>query len=378
MTTLVFLALALSAWPALLFLGNLRRFAPPVPRGERAPEVSILIPARDEEINIADAVQTALANAEAEVLVLDDHSTDRTREIVQTLARSEPRLRLLAGAPLPAGWCGKNWASAQLAEAATRPLLLFMDADVRLNPDTAATLAAWLRESDAQLASGVPRQLLGTFSEKLLIPLIHFVLLGFLPLGRMRRSSHPAYATGVGQLAIADAAAYRAVDGHHAIRGRIHDGLALARVFRLGGFKTDLFDATPLATCRMYRNDRDTWRGFSKNTHEGLGAPARIGPATLILLGGQVLPFVLLALGAWLTSLQLALAFGAAILAILPRALAARTFSQPLVSVLLHPLGVLALVGIQWTGLWRYLRNRPAHWKGRDYEPALHQPGGAR
>ena len=371
MTFLVLSALIFAAWPALLFLGNLRRFTPPAPRSEPAPGVSILIPARDEEINIGAAVTAALTNTAAEVLVLDDHSTDRTREILQSIAQTEPRLRVLAGAPLPAGWCGKNWACAQLADAASHPLLLFVDADVRLEANAAATLAAWLQESGAQLASGVPRQLLGTPSEKLLIPLIHFILLGFLPLDRMRRSRHPAYATGCGQLAIADAAAYRVVNGHRAIQSRIHDGIALARSFRLGGFQTDLFDATELATCRMYRNDRDTWRGFSKNTHEGLGAPARIGPATMILLAGQVLPFVLLALAPRLSTLQLGAVVLAAGLAVLPRLLSRAEIHATVGKRHLPPVGVLALLGIQWVGLVRFLRNQPAHWKGRRYVPVV-------
>ena len=124
-----------------------------------------------------------------------------------------------------------------------------------------------------QLASGVPRQITNTFSDILLIPLIQFVLLGFLPLARMRASRDPVYGTGVGQLIVADAAAYRTSGGHEAIRDRIHDGFALPKNFRRHGFATDLFDATEIATCRMYRTNREVWAGLSKNTIEGLGAP---------------------------------------------------------------------------------------------------------
>ncbi|MEO5721204.1 MAG: glycosyltransferase family 2 protein [Chthoniobacterales bacterium] len=378
MTALVFAALFLAVWPALLFLRNLHLFAPPALSRADARDVSILIPARDEELNIREAVEAALANPGAEVLVLDDGSTDLTKELVHEIAAREPRLRLVHGAPLPAGWCGKNWACAQLADTATRPFLLFVDADVRLAPEAAASLAAWLRASGAQLASGVPRQLLKTFSERLLIPLIHFVLLGFLPIDRMRRTRHPAYAAGCGQLAIADAIAYRAVGGHAAIRDRIHDGLALPRRFREAGFQTDLFDATQLATCRMYRSDLAVWAGLSKNTHEGLGAPARILPVTIVLLAGQVLPFILLARSSWFSTPQLTLVVMAACLALLPRVLGSRRFAQPLSSVVLHPLAVLALLGIQWAGLFRFLSKRPARWKGRSYGTAVQNPGSAR
>ena len=351
-----------AAVPAVLFVRNIRLFQPPAGRDDSA-AVSILIPARDEAANIAAAIHSALANPTAEVLVLDDNSGDRTYDIAAEIAEREPRLRVLRGEPLPDGWLGKNFACAQLAEAASNRLLLFIDADVRVAPAAVAQLAHALRTSGAELISGVPRQEVRTFSEQLLIPLIHFVLLGFLPLNRMRRSSHPAYGTGCGQLMMVDRNGYETAGGHHAIRHSVHDGLTLPKAFRSAGLRTDLIDVTALASCRMYRRDADVWRGLSKNTHEGLGAPARILPFSILLIAGQVLPFVLLTTGMWQ-------AYAGAALALLPRAIAMRKFHQPLLGVLLHPLAVVALVGIQWAGLLRYIRGKPAAWKGRACTPA--------
>ena len=362
MIALGWLALGCAALPAFLILRNLRLFQPPAGRDVSTP-VSILIPARNEEANIAAAVESALANDHAEVLVLDDNSTDATFDVVSGLANSEPRLRVLAGEKLPAGWLGKNFACAQLAAAASHRLLLFVDADVRLAPDAAAALAHALRASGAHLISGVPRQEVRTFSEQLLIPLIQFVLLGYLPLDRMRRSAHPAYATGCGQLIMVERGVYEKCGGHGAIRHNVHDGLALPKAFRHAGVRTDLTDVTALATCRMYQRNADVWRGLSKNTHEGLGAPARIVPFSLLLLGGQVLPFALLATGMWQ-------AYAAAALAMLPRLLALKRFDQPVLGALLHPFAVLALVAIQWAGLFRFLRGTPTAWKGRVCSPA--------
>jgi hypothetical protein len=246
-------------------------------------------------------------------------------------------------------------------------LLLFVDADVRLTSNAAATISDWLRKNGAQLASGVPRQESSTFSERLLVPLIHFVLLGFLPLRRMRKSRHPAYATGCGQLVIAEAKAYQEANGHEAIRSRLHDGLALPRSFRQAGFRTDLFDATKVATCRMYQSNKEAWRGFSKNTHEGLGAPARIVPITVILLLGQILPVVLLGASPWLTGMQTICALSGCSFALLPRIVAAERFDQTRAMIPLHPIAILALLGIQWAGLFRFLRGQPAEWKARAY-----------
>lgn len=102
------------------------------------------------------------------------------------------------------------------------------------------------------LASGVPRQELGTFSERLLLPLIHFVLLGYLPMFMMRWTRRAGFSAGCGQLFIAQAEAYHASGGHSAIRATLHDGVKLPRAFRRAGFQTDLLDATDIATCRMY------------------------------------------------------------------------------------------------------------------------------
>ncbi|MEO5717534.1 MAG: glycosyltransferase family 2 protein, partial [Chthoniobacterales bacterium] len=304
-----------------------------------------------------------------EVLVLDDGSSDATPEIVRQIAREDPRLRLLRGEPLPPGWCGKNFACSQLAAAASAPILIFVDADVQLAPASSPRLAAFLEQAGAQLASGVPREITRTFSEQLLIPLIHFLLLGFLPLPRMRRTRHPAYGAGCGQLFVADAAAYRASGGHGAIRDRIHEGLSLPKKFREHGFATDLFDATAVATCRMYQRDGEVWRGLAKNTHEGLGSPTLIIPMTLVLLGGQVLPFVLLpTAGTSMVKLLATLACG---LVLLPRIIAALRFRQSWLGVVLHPVAIIALLGIQWFGLIRFLRGRPAVWKGRAYPPRV-------
>ncbi len=368
MSWLALLALGCAAGPAWLFLRNLSALRPPPEVAAAPARAAILIPARNEERNILAALQAALGSGAAEVLVLDDGSSDRTAEIVRQRAAGHPEIRLLTGEPLPAGWGGKNFACAQLAAATEQPILIFADADVCLAPGSAARLVAFLAESGAALASGVPRQVTVTFSEQLLVPLIHFVLLGFLPLERMRASNHPAYGTGCGQLFVAGAEAYRKSGGHGAIRGSLHDGLTLPRNFRRSGFRTDLFDATEVAVCRMFRGEAEVWRGLSRNTTEGLGAPALIVPATLLLLLGQVAPFGLLgAAGPIARSLGAA----AVVCALLPRIVAVVRFRQPLLGLVLHPLGILALLGIQWFGWARRFLGRPARWKGRSLgEPA--------
>lgn len=370
MILLAFLCLLCALIPCALFLANLFCYRAPVPprAGQKLPRISVLIPARNEEANIAAALDSVLANrgVEFEAVVLDDHSTDRTAEFVREFAARDSRVRLETAPPLPQGWCGKQHSCAALAGRASAPLLVFMDADVCLAPDALARMANFIVERDVALASGVPRQELGTAWEKILLPLIHFVLLGFLPVAWMRRTLHPAFAAGCGQLFIARAEDYHACGGHGAIRASLHDGLQLPRAFRQHGRKTDLFDATPLASCRMYRTADEVFAGLGKNAVEGLAAPGRIVPFTLLLGLGQVLPFVLVALPGLPVLVKL-IAGLAALLAWLPRWIACVRFQQSWKGALLHPLGVAVLLLIQWRALFQHWRGRPAQWRGRSY-----------
>jgi Glycosyl transferase family 2 len=372
--------LVLAAIPALLFRANLRAYRPPpaasVPDSDgTVPALSVLIPARNEERAIDAAVQAVLASrgVELEVLVLDDHSEDATADVVSAIAKRDARVHLLRGLPLPAGWCGKQFACSLLARVACHPLLVFLDADVRLAPDGLARMAAFLEESKADLASGIPLQETGTLVEKLVIPLNHFVLLCFLPLARMRRSRHPAYAAGCGQFFLARRFAYEAAGGHTAINASLHDGITLPRAFRAAGFRTDLCDLTEIATCRMYRTASDVWHGLAKNATEGLASPAMILPATALLLGGQVLPLALLAALAWLPPPVASLAVIAAVASYYPRFAAAWRFRQSWLGAGLHPAGILIFLAIQWHALIGASRRQPASWKGREYQT---RPGG--
>ncbi|MDQ6911913.1 MAG: glycosyltransferase [Verrucomicrobiota bacterium] len=358
--TSCFLALV----PALLFLKNLRLYARLPQAGIERARCSVLIPARDEEANIAAALRSVLQSTgvDFEVVVLDDDSSDRTAEIVREFVAADARVRLETAPALPTGWCGKNFACHQLASLARHPLLIFMDADVRISrADSLARLAEFVERSGAALVSGVPHEETRSLMEKLIIPLIHFVLLGFLPLQRMRSGTDPRFAAACGQILAVRREAYESAGGHAAIRDRIHDAVALTRNFRAHGFKTDLFDGTDTFQCRMYSNDSEVWNGFAKNAHEGLGSTKLIVPATLILFGGQVLPFLLLALA------PSPLIFVAVLLALLPRVLAVVRFRQSFLGALLHPIGIALLLSIQGTAFLGRLRFRPAVWRGRAY-----------
>lgn len=353
--------------------------------------MSVLIPARNEETNIGAALSCVLGSRDValEVLVLDDDSGDRTAEIVQGFADQDARVRLIAGQGLPKGWNGKQHACWVLSQEASQPVLVFLDADVRIEPELLASMGAFLESSRSGLVSGFPRLVTETWLETLLLPLIHFVLLGYLPMGWMRKlrgGTRPSFAAGCGQFLMVNRDAYFAAGGHSAIRETMHDGLLLPRLFRSKGLRTDLADITDLAHVRMYDSASTVWQGLAKNATEGIATPGKIVPLSAILLLGQVVPVVLVfvwAAGVWrarkrgLTSggtgelaisrRSTVLVLGALAGSYVPRLLAVRRFKQPLRSALLHPVGVVLLLGVQWYALGRKLFGKPVGWRQRSY-----------
>jgi hypothetical protein len=370
-TAIAVTACMLALIPGALFVRNLGSYAP-LPRAVATRgRCSVLIPSRNEEANIGDALRSILRSegVEVEVVVLDDASTDRTAEIVREFAAVDSRVRLEIAKPLPPGWCGKPFACQQLAALARHPLLIFLDADVRVSrSDSLARLVDYINVKDVSLVSGVPREETKGFMEKLVIPLIHFVLLGFLPLRRMRAGTDPRYAAACGQVIAVRRDAYECAGGHAAIPDRLHDGVALARAFRQHSLATDLFDATDTFHCRMYHSAREVWNGFGKNAHEALASPQLIVPSTLFLLGGQVLPLVSLMHASSPAALFFAVVGTGA--AFLPRLLGVARFHQSPLGALLHPIGVCVLVAIQWFAFFRFACGRPSVWKGRAYSAA--------
>jgi len=370
--------------PALLFIANLKLYLAPQPANEPHPDIAVLIPARNEEANIGDCLHHVLSNQSAnlQVIVLDDASTDRTADIVRAISGTDSRVRLLSSIDLPPGWNGKQHACWRLAQAASSPYFLFLDADVRLHPFAVGRCMAEIQRSKVALLSGFPRLITITPLEWLLLPLIHFVLLGFLPLSRMRASTDPSFAAGCGQFMLVEREAYFTSGGHDAIRTTMHDGLLLPRAFRRAGFPTDLVDLTGLAEVRMYDSAAKVWQGLAKNATEGIASPGRILPITLLLFLGQIAP-TLLMIG-WLLQEGLrkqyitasgyravvlfSLILLACIASYVPRILAVRRFQQPAKSAVSHPLGMALLLCVQWYALARQVLGVPVSWRLRNYD----------
>lgn len=359
---------------------GLRPAAPPSARD--APLVSILVPARNEELNIGACAGSLLAQdyPNCELLVLDDHSTDSTGEILRQLTAVGGRLRVLAGAPLPPGWTGKGWACHQLAAQARGAFLFFADADTTHAPGTVSAAVAYARERRADLVSAWPALLTATPGERLIIPMIVFLgmvmyphwLLRFLQNHPHLASRVPAWARRVlgaanGQFMFFTRAAYDRIGGHALVRDHLVEDVALGRAVtaRIGqGMRLFNCDSLQFSTVRMYRSFGETWEGFTKNLRaafeESLAGFLAIGAWQFC---GFLLPFVF----AVFTPRPLVFA-QVAVIGLIRVVLTIR-FRTSWLSCLLHPVSETLGLAIGLDS-WRRSAGGGVSWKGRTYQVA--------
>ncbi len=245
-----------------LLLPRLRRFPSP----GRYPRVSVLVPARNEEKTIGACLRSLVNQdyPDFEVVVLDDGSEDGTARVIAGI--ESPRLRVIQGAPLPAGWNGKNWACQQLADRATGEVLFFTDADTRHQPGTVRQVVAALEQTGADLLSGITKNEVRSWGEVLTVPYIVWAMMAVLPLGvayLWRRSQ--AFAAANGKLLVFRREMYRAIGGHQAVRDEATEDVALCRRVKRAGGRWRMVDATEMVSARMYEGFKSAFAGFSKN-----------------------------------------------------------------------------------------------------------------
>lgn len=341
------------------------------------PLVSILVPARNEESNIRACLEGLLRQRYPvfEVVVLDDDSTDETAAIIERMATEEPQLRLVRGADLPPGWGGKAHACWQLAGHARGEWLLFVDADTRHQPQLLATAVQNATATGADLLSSFPRQEIGSLGEALTVPFIYWVLFTLLPIRAVWESPQPQIVAGCGQFLLVRRDAYFATGGHGATPWSLHDGLHLARLFKRVGKRVVLADLSDWISCRMYRGWRECWGGFSRNAYQALGSLPALCLVTALEAVLFLVPYVSLlaaALTGWPGWTIPVLGQVAVLIAV--QLSLRRRFHYPYVTVLLHPLGIAALIAIQWRGWWMAAFGGVTAWKGRTV--AAHPNGG--
>lgn len=363
----------------LFFLGILLRNlidlpCMPVHASGRIPLVSVLVPARNEALNIERCVRSLLQqNYEAyEILVLDDGSTDATQEILRLLVgESRGRLRILQGVPLPDGWHGKTWACQQLGRQAKGELLLFTDADTMHQPDSLRRSVGALQNSGADMLSLTPLQELGSFWEKLVVPMVYFILLCYLPLRFVRTSRNPAFSFANGQFILFRKAIYDAINGHEAVKSNIVEDVWLCMAVKKAGGIVAPFNGRDIVSCRMYRNAREVWEGFSKNLFAGLGyKTAALFAMIAVSAAMYIVPYLFLARALLITEFSMVhfwLPLSQTGVVLLSRFIVAKVFRQSLLFVPLHLFSEIVLLAIACNSFYTIKFGKGSQWKGRSY-----------
>ncbi len=233
--------------------------------------ISILIPARNEEQNISKLLNSLVSqkNYNIEILVLDDNSSDGTYQVIYDFSSKYNNLKAIKGKPLPEGWLGKNWACHQLSEIAKGDILLFIDSDVILHQEAIPTLLANFYEFKLDALSVFPTQIMNSFGEKLVVPLMNWILLSMLPLFLVRKSKFQSFVAANGQLFLFSKEAYNKIGGHQSVRNNPVEDMELARNLKKNGLKIATFLGGELVKCNMYDGFLSSIQGFSKNFYKG-------------------------------------------------------------------------------------------------------------
>lgn len=356
--------LVVTAFLLVIALANVL-FWPKLRRAQQdyAGEVSVLIPARNEEANLADCLGAVLRQGETvrEVLVYNDHSTDGTGRIIGEFAERDARVRSVEVLPLAEGWCGKNFACAQLASEATGKFLLFIDADARLTESAAARMAEEMHQRRLTFLSCWPGLELVSFWERALMPMLNFVVFATFPspLSLLLGSSSLGLAHGA--CLMFERAIYEEIGGHTAVRDQIFEDTRLAQLWRERRQRGLCLDGQDVVRVRMYSSFAEIWQGFQKNFFPAFKHELSFWFFWTFHLVVFLSPFVLSVI---LPSVQIALA---AMAVLLIRLALAWRFRQPLWGALLHPMAEVILLALGLSSWWRCKSGRGVAWKGREY-----------
>ena len=226
------------------------------------PEVSVIVPARNEEQCLGRCLESLVGQqgVSFEVLVVDDGSTDRTRAI----AESFPQVQVIEAGALPEGWTGKNHAVWQGAQRARGKWLLFTDADTVHEPGSLAASVAEAEQHGAAMLSYSPRQEVGSFWERALMPVIFAELAATYPPAKVCDPKSPVAAAN-GQYLMISREAYGAIGGHRAVAGSLLEDVALARRVKESGRALRFRYGGEAVRTRMYRSFEQMWEGWTKN-----------------------------------------------------------------------------------------------------------------
>jgi chlorobactene glucosyltransferase len=357
--------------------------------------ISVIVPARNEARNIHRCVLALLGQVypNMEIIVVEDRSTDETPQILEKILRANepipespvqatssspaPRLQVIPGEELPPEWAGKPHALVQGVEAAHGEWLCFLDADTFARPDLISSTFFKAQALEADLFTIMTGQELGSFWEKVILPIVFTALSVGFPARRVNDPGRPD-AIANGQFILIRRDAYEAVGGHRAVKDRIDEDKALAEIVKKAGYRLFIADGRQVAVTRMYTSLPEMWEGWTKNIFVGMRG--RLGllliGAILGLVGAILLPVWLFSSIAWYVVdggwIPAGIALEAVILwysLIWFRVQAARAFRIPPAYAFTLPLAALVFTAMMIASTFKVLSGQGVSWRGRTYRP---------
>lgn len=382
MMIILYISIAFLLYTSVILIRNffefnsLHRSSVPINTSDK--KVSICIPARNEVDVIEQCVTSALKQnyTNFEVLVLDDQSTDGTTEILNKLSGIINNLIHLKGQAKPDDWLGKPWACHQLSKHATGDYLVFIDADVWLDEDAIPKAVSELQKCDA--ITVWPEQILETFWEKQVIPLIYFALYTLLPAKYVERSPRwlpsflssklsPKFAAACGQFIAFNRAAYDSISGHESVKDKIIEDVELAKNIKRNRLRLKMLHGVDSVFCRMYSNHTELWNGLRKNFFVGFNKNILFFLLMAILhIVVFIAPIILFIYGFSINSSELLIASSVPVFIVfVQRASLNFIFKWDIYSAFSHALGVLWFQALGVQCLVDYLTKKKVSWKGR-------------
>ena len=233
--------------------------------------VSILVPARNEaqrilEKSIASMLDQTYKNYE--LIVLDDRSTDGTREILENLKTNNSKLKIIEGIEPDKTWLGKPHALEQAFQKSNGEWILTADADIVFAPETLETVVAYAEENNFDALTLIPKQLFGSFWEKLFMPVFGWFCLLAMPLHRVNDPNRKE-SMGVGNFFMFRREVLEKIGGFESVKAEVAEDLKLAEILKNKKYKLRI-DYAEFVETRMYSGFREIWEGFTKNLFSGM------------------------------------------------------------------------------------------------------------
>lgn len=252
----------------LLFSQNFNRFLE-----SQDDLVSILIPARNEEKNIANILNDLLQQnyQNIEIIVFNDQSTDKTEAIVSEFVNNNNKIKYHNSSGLPENWLGKNYACHSLSEVAKGKYFLFLDADVRIYNNLITKTISYSKKYELALLSIFPKQIMQSFGEKITVPIMNFILLTLLPLILVQKSGFSSLSAANGQFMLFEAKNYKKLLPHQKMKKQRVEDIEIARFYKNQKLKIACISGKNEITCRMYQTYKEAINGFSKNVTSFFG-----------------------------------------------------------------------------------------------------------